>query len=136
MRLTETFLVVAITIFCLIMIGGIFITSGSMNVKLNVVKNYDKEYNNCLDDKQVVQDKLDYCNEIKGVKDSGPGTFLYVITLIVWMGGLAFFVFNAEKSNKLDARQIELNNKEKEIETAILILNKEKKEMQDGRKKK
>lgn len=105
-------------------------------VTINVEKQYFDEYQSCLGEKQITQDKLNYCNDVKGIQDNTPGAFLFVITLIVWIVGVGFMVYHITKSKVVDDKEKELEKKQIQLDDREIHLTQREKELnkKSGRK--
>jgi len=84
--------------------------------KITIEQPYHTEYTKCVQEKQNINDKLIYCQDVKGINNNNPfSPLFYILTILLFMGGIALFVFGAIKKNKLDALEIEIGKRSYEI---------------------
>ena len=106
-------------------------------LQITIEKSFQPEYKTCLAEKQVVSDKLSYCQDVKGLKNNGPdGVFMFT-TILAYVIGIGIIIFNLHKKNgldtritacdarekKLDEREIHLKYREHKVETEEFVIN-------------
>lgn len=87
--------IIIIVIFTVLIIGIVFIAFAGTGVyTFNIERSYEQNYNSCLNDKQVVNEQLQFCKDLKGIKDDTVYILLSFFAFLLFLGGLIFIGYN------------------------------------------